>query len=383
MNNSQHMDKADVNQSQTILEKEPWFATNLSLFFPGIGQIYSGNKLKGVIFIISKIILSCWMLWIIIFPDKHLLIDGLIWLFFYVLIGNWNLIDAYKSTKRINSAAFEDIRKRNKDPWLAVFMSRIIPGMGHLYIGSYLIGSILVVIALVAYIVPFGHTILNNTILFLVVPFSLYHVYITAPVKRERSKKNITIVLIATVLVPLFVSIPSALFVKNIVAEAHWITSRGMEPTLNASPSQWEADNVTVDKLNYRFSQPKRGDIILFSPTEALQKEEYIEPFVKRIIALPGEKVELKNGNVYINDKPLSEDTYLSEEQSTLIDTCTSESQPVFISKPVTIPENSYFVLGDDRNSSYDSRCWGTVPKKNIIGKVSKIFFPFSRIRSL
>ena len=372
------MTEADINNNQILLVKEPWYVANLSFFFPGIGQIYSGNKLKGVIFIISKIVLSFWMLWIIIYPDKHLLIDGLIWLSFYILIGNWNLIDAYLSTKKINPPAFENIRKSNKDPWLAVLLSRIIPGFGHIYIGSYLIGIILIIVSMVAYLTPFG-----TAILFLVVPFSIYHVYINSPAIREKSKKKITGIAIAAVLLPLLVSTPSVLLVKNIVAEALWINSTGMEPTLNGSQNQWEADNVMVDKLSYRFSQPRRGDIILFSPTEALKKEDYTENLFKRIIGLPGEKVELKNGKIYINDKALLEDSYISRGRSTSIDACISESQPVFISKPAIISENSYFVLGDDRKSSYDSRCWGLVPKKNIIGKVSKIFFPISRIRSL
>ena len=372
------MNKNNINNNRNVLGKEPWLAANLSFFFPGIGQIYSGNKLKGVVFIASKIILSSWMLWVIIFPDKHLLIDGLIWLLFYVVIGNLNLIDAYQSTKKINSPAFENKRKSNKDPWLAVFLSRIIPGIGHIYIGSYLIGIILIIIAIAAYLVPFG-----NVILFLVIPLSIYHVYISAPVRREHSKKKITGIVLAAVIVPLFVSIPSALFVRNIVAEARWITSTGMEPTLNGSQNQWEADNVVVDKLSYKFSEPKRGDIIMFSPTQALQKEEYTDSFVKRIIGLPEEKIELRDGKVYINDKALSEDSYLNQDHPTLVDVCVADSQFVFISQPIKIPEESYFVLGDDRNSSYDSRCWGLVPKKNIIGKVSKIFFPPSRIKSL
>ena len=372
------MVKSQINNNRSILDKEPWLAANLSFFFPGIGQIYSGSKLKGIFFIIGKIALSCWMLWIIVFPDKHLLIDGLIWLLFYVLFGNWNLIDAYLSTKKINSPAFENNRTSNKDPWLAVFMSRIIPGVGHIYIGSYLTGIILIIITCAAYLVTFG-----NAIMFLVIPLSIYHVYVTAPVKREHSKKKIIGIVIASVLVPLFVSIPSALFVRHVVAEARWITSTEMEPTLNGSPNQLEADNVMVDKLSYKFSEPKRGDIIVFSPTKALQKAKYTDPFVKRIIGLPGEKVELREGKVYIDGKPLSEDSYFDRDQPTFVDVCIAEHRSVFISKPVTIPENSYFVLGDDRTSSYDSRCWGVVPKKNIIGKVSKIFFPLSRVRSV
>lgn len=372
------MNQSDINNDLSIIAKEPWYVANLSFFFPGVGQIYSGNKLKGVMFIASTIILSIWMLWIVIFPEKHLLIDGFVWLLFYLLIGNWNLIDAYISTKKANPPAFEDIRKSNKDPWLAVLLSRIIPGFGHIYIGSYLIGIILIIVSLAAYLTPFG-----IAILFFVLPFSIYHVYINCPVKREKSKKKITGIAIAAVLLPLFVSTPSALFVKNIVAEAQWINSTGMEPTLNGSQNQWDADNVIVDKLSYKFAQPKRGDIIFFSPTEALQKQEYTDHSIKRIIGLPGEKVQLKNGKVYINNKPLLEDSYISQDKSTLIDACISESKPVFISKPAIISENSYFVLGDDRNISYDSRCWGLVPKKNIIGRVSKIFFPLSRVRSL
>ena len=372
------MNKINVNNNKNITAKEPWYVANLSFFFPGVGQIYSGNKLKGLIFIISKILLSFWMLWIVIFPEKHLLRDGLIWLLLYVLIGNWNLVDAYLSTKTNNPPAFESNRKSKKDPWLAVLLSRVIPGVGHIYIGSYLVGIILIVISLTAYLIPFG-----NAILFVVVPFSIYHVYVNSPGRREKSKKKITGIVIATVLLPIFVWIPSILFVTNIVAEAQWIKSNAMQPTLNGSHNQWDADNFMVDKFSYKFHKPERGDIIVFSPTETLKKEEYTDNFVKRIIGLPGEKVELKDGKVYINDKHLLEDSYIEQNQSTFIDVCISGSQPVFISKPVTVSENSYFVLGDDRNISYDSRCWGLVPKNKIIGKVSKIFFPISRIRSL
>ncbi|ARV60065.1 signal peptidase I [Nostocales cyanobacterium HT-58-2] len=175
-------------------------------------------------------------------------------------------------------------------------------------------------------------------------------------------------------------SIVLALGIRTFVAEARWIPSGSMEPTLHGSPNQWEADKIIVDKLSYKFSQPQRGDIVVFSPTEELQKEQYQDAFIKRIIGLPGEKVQLRNGKVYINNKPLQEDKYLTAEQRTVTDVCTSGQQPPFLSQPVTIPPNSYLVLGDNRNSSYDSRCWGVVPRQNIIGRAVMRFWPLNQV---
>ncbi|MBW4627374.1 MAG: signal peptidase I [Brasilonema octagenarum HA4186-MV1] len=175
-------------------------------------------------------------------------------------------------------------------------------------------------------------------------------------------------------------SIVLALGIRTFVAEARWIPSGSMEPTLHGSPNQWEADKIIVDKLSYKVSSPKRGDIVVFSPTQELQREQYQDAFIKRVIGLPGEKIELRNGKVYINNKLLSEDKYLSPTQRTVVDVCTSGPQPSFLSQPVTIPPNSYLVLGDNRNSSYDSRCWGLVPRENIIGRAIVRFWPLSQV---
>ncbi|AKG23602.1 signal peptidase I [Calothrix sp. 336/3] len=178
-------------------------------------------------------------------------------------------------------------------------------------------------------------------------------------------------------------SIVLALGIRTFVAEARWIPSGSMEPTLHGSPNQWEADKIIVDKLGYRFSQPRRGDIVVFSPTIELQKEQYNDAFIKRVIGLPGEKVELKDGKVYVNNQPLAEENYLSSSQRTVTDVCQSSSQSAFLAKPVTIPDNSYLVLGDNRGSSYDSRCWGVVPRQNIIGRAVLRFWPINNLGAI
>ncbi|MDB9538496.1 signal peptidase I [Anabaenopsis tanganyikae CS-531] len=178
-------------------------------------------------------------------------------------------------------------------------------------------------------------------------------------------------------------SIVLALGIRTFVAEARWIPSGSMEPTLNGTPDQWKADKIIVDKLKYRFSRPQRGDIVVFSPTQTLQNEQYKDAFIKRIVALPGEKVQLKDGQVYINNQPLKELSYLSSEQRTEIDVCTSVAQQAYLAQTQTIPPDSYLVLGDNRNSSYDSRCWGVVPRENIIGRAVLRFWPLNNIGGL
>jgi signal peptidase I len=175
-------------------------------------------------------------------------------------------------------------------------------------------------------------------------------------------------------------SIVLALGIRTFVAEARWIPSGSMEPTLHGSQNQWEADKIIVDKLKYRFSSPQRGDIVVFSPTEELQREQYHDAFIKRVIGLPGEKVEVREGKVYVNSKPLPENNYLSSKQITEVDVCTSGAQPPFLAKPVTIPEDSYLVLGDNRLQSYDGRCWGVVPRNNIIGRAVMRFWPLNHV---
>lgn len=175
-------------------------------------------------------------------------------------------------------------------------------------------------------------------------------------------------------------SIVLALGIRTFVAEARWIPSGSMEPTLHGTPNQWEADKIIVDKLKYKFANPERGDIVVFSPTQELQKEQYQDAFIKRVIGLPGEKVQLKDGKVYINNKPLPEANYLSSGQSTVIDVCQSGPQPPFLAKLQTIPADSYLVLGDNRNNSYDGRCWGLVPRQNIIGRAVVRFWPLNHI---
>lgn len=154
-----------------------------------------------------------------------------------------------------------------------------------------------------------------------------------------------------------------AIGIRACVAEARFIPSESMLPTLAID------DRLIVEKISYRFRRPERGDVIVFSPTDALKEQNYQEAFIKRVIGIPGDLIEVKNGNVYVNGKQLTEKYILNA--------------PNYKYGPIKVPEGQYLVLGDNRNNSYDSHYWGFVPFDNVIGRATVRFWPPSRLGPL
>lgn len=165
--------------------------------------------------------------------------------------------------------------------------------------------------------------------------------------------ENLQVVAIALALV---------LIIRTFIAEPRYIPSDSMYPTLHVG------DRVVVEKLSHYFRPIQRGDILVFSPPPLLQKLGYTpdQAFIKRTIATPGEKVEIHDGRVYIDDTPLSEN-YIAEN-------------PYYRLLPARVPEESLFMMGDNRNNSNDSHIWGFLPEKNEIGRAIFRFWPPDRI---
>jgi signal peptidase I len=348
----------------SVRGKEPWFAVNLSMFFPGIGQIYSGNVRRGIVLIISYILLIGIGGGLILSPTGDTGI-GLVLLFATIPVNIWNLFDAHRCARKANNRSFEELRKTSTDPWLAVFYSRILPGIGHIYIGKAGLGILLVIIFII-----FSSAFRLASI----IPYCLitYDAYIAAaPGRRKISTSSLVKFFIV-----LFVltQVNFAPLIGTYVAESRYIASRSMLPTLQIN------DRLIIDKWSYRFEEPQRGDIILFfAPERAVicynnssipyPGESWPDlpgAFIHRIIGLPGDKVEVKREQVYINNKTLQE-KYIAEA-------------PFYEFGPVTVPAKSYLVLGDNRNNSCDSHLWGPVRRENIIGKATKRFWSPKRI---
>jgi len=166
-------------------------------------------------------------------------------------------------------------------------------------------------------------------------------------------------------------SLVLAFGIRTSVAQSFFVPSGSMEPTIQID------DRLLVDKVSYHFKQPQRGDIVVFSPTDTLRQQNFHDAFVKRVVGLPGEKVEFKGGKVYVNNQLLRE-TYVVADQQTVVDRCGPAAQ-AYLSGPVTVPPRSYLVLGDNRENSYDGRCWGFVPRDRMIGRVVVRFWPLER----
>jgi signal peptidase I len=162
------------------------------------------------------------------------------------------------------------------------------------------------------------------------------------------------------------------LFVKVEVANPYRIPSPSMEPTLHcARPIDGcrgrFSDRVVANRFIYRFREPKRGEIVVFeTPRTAVCGQT--GTFVKRIVGLPGEVVQLRDGLLYVDglriDEPYIADGLRGDE--------TRSWRPV--------PQDSYFVMGDNRIASCDSREWGTVPKDDLIGPVFLTYWPPNRV---
>jgi signal peptidase I len=199
--------------------------------------------------------------------------------------------------------------------------------------------------------------------------------------KKEKSASGSLLELVMIVAVALGL----ALGIQAFLVKPFRIPSESMVPTLEIN------QRVLVDRVSFRFSDPHRGDIIVFKPPrgadlntcgvshpdnqpcpkETLEKSD--TNFIKRVVGEPGDRLSVRRGRVFIDGKPQDE-PFASLSSSCA--TCNME-------KEITIPPDHYFMMGDNRGESADSREWGPVPKKWIIGKAFATYWPPNRIGTL
>lgn len=152
------------------------------------------------------------------------------------------------------------------------------------------------------------------------------------------------------------IAIILALLVQKFIARPFVVNGESMDPTLTTG------DYLIIDEVSYKFREPQRGDVVVFrAPPEPTKF------FVKRIIGLPGETVSISGSKIMIINKDHPEGVELKES----FVTHKSNNQMI-----VKVPEGEYFVMGDNRAGSYDSRSWGTLPKANLRGRALLRLFP-------
>lgn len=151
------------------------------------------------------------------------------------------------------------------------------------------------------------------------------------------------------------------LFMYLLVFQPHKIKGDSMQPNFP------DGEYLLTDKVKYRFEEPKRGDVIVFQAPNSPDDE-----YIKRIIGLPGDKVSVGSGKIYLNGNLLEESDYLAPSVYTSGGLFLGEGEEVIV------PDKQYFVVGDNRPFSSDSRAWGFVPKTKITGRAWLIYWPLS-----
>ncbi|MDP1993051.1 MAG: signal peptidase I [Syntrophales bacterium] len=173
----------------------------------------------------------------------------------------------------------------------------------------------------------------------------------------------------------ILLAIVIAFFIRTFVIQAYKIPSGSMKPTLQIG------DHILVSKFNYGvklpflrstlipIGTPKRGDILVF-----IYPEDRSKDFIKRLIGLPGDTIEIRNKKILLNGLPLNDPHGVYVDNLII----PGNVQPRDNVGPVTVPEDSIFVMGDNRDESYDSRFWGFVKMKDVLGKALIIYWSWN-----
>lgn len=166
--------------------------------------------------------------------------------------------------------------------------------------------------------------------------------------------------LVKVVIISLIIIVP----VRYFLIQPFYVKGASMEPNFH------DHEYLIIDEISYRFEGPERGDIIVFK-----YPQDPSQYFIKRVMALPGERIIIKNGQVYIYDKELKQEVLVDESEYLSATMLTPGKIDI------TLEEGEYFVLGDNRTSSLDSRTFGPIAEPFIVGKTWVRGWPFNKIK--
>lgn len=268
-----------------------------------------------------------------------------------------------------------------RKPWLAGLLSLLLPGMGQLYNGQ-LKKAIFLAVFLFIVVVPILAGLMiyapvpppHNLTLPLLLAGVLLVTIVRDAVRAARQYRNSDAltsynkwyVYLSFLALCSFVLQPIGAHLSRQCVQAFKIPAGSMVPTLLVG------DHVLVDKsISWNGEALQRGEIIVFP-----FPEDEAKTFMKRIVGLPGETIEIRNKMVYVNGTPLDESTYVQRIDPGIID---GTINPRDNFGPVTVPEEAYFVLGDNRDQSLDSRFWGYVQRSKVMGKLFCIYWSWDQ----
>ncbi len=297
--------------------------------------------------------------------------------------------------------------KTRRKPWTAVILSAILPGLGHIYCGQIVIGIALMFATSLFFPVllfdthrvkptssgiEYGLLLMFSLMTVLIGLVAMIDSYRQARRTRydyELKDYNRWYVYLALTVIFCGGGIGYSLQIRDKYIEAFSIPTNSMVPTIR------HGDRILANKTAYRQTDPKRGDIVLFANPDNRHQN-----YIKRIVALAGDTVEIKNSQLYVNDKkleikknrPLAFSTKQVKAKGTvftekndgaeyeifLADEIDDNDVPPQNFEKMTVPKYTCFVLGDNRNHSHDSRNFGPIPLTSVRAKFGYLYFPGS-----
>ncbi len=375
--------------------RQPWLAVFLSDLLPGAGQIYGGEKSRGVFFIVVSFSLLATMasgFYGFLFlkdaaTSRSLGLIAVIATLILLVLSIYALFDAFKVTRNYNSrhnlSTPDAIKKK---PWLAVFLSNLFPGLGQFYTRQKIKGLALLIAALVLLATEDRYFPL-----FLIwVPvyfFSMKDAFDSAGKMngtQDRFLGQERSLLVFVLIMIVLHAVPYDGIIKTNIVKAYNIPSGSMAPTLKVG------DRILVDQSSEARGSVKRGDVVVFKYPVNPEKN-----FIKRVVGMGGDKVQIIDGNLYLDDQIVATTPVESAPDAEQIRTPAYDKVMFYEEQfeqvrfriqlrydrsqknegPWLVPVDALFVLGDNRDNSQDSRFFGFVPRSNIEGKALKIYW--------
>jgi len=372
----------------------------LSKIFPGAGHVYCGATSRGGYFITLTIALYLFSLIAVCgfllvenpIMSRSFIALGLIAFLILLVVSIYVLFDSYKITRRNNPDVVQTVIGYRK-AWLAAFLSSLFPGIGQLYNKQIIKGVVFIAAIVAIAITDDMYSILIIAGLFVYI-YGIKDAFDSAEAMNgsderffHQNKAIITFMMVMFVLQ----TIPLGKTIKVNVVEAFKIPSGAMIPTLLIG------DHLLVGKIALLAGPLKRGDIVVFPYPENPSKK-----FIKRVIGLGGDKIQYINGELYINEQPVhsrligerpGEGIYSGGQFGSAIEFEEKISDTFYRIQylrdkssinegPWLVPEDSVFVMGDNRGNSQDSRVYGAVKRNGIIGKALKIYWSWDTSES-
>ncbi len=375
------------------MPRHPWLAVLLSDLLPGAGQIYGGEKKRGVLFIIASLVFCAIMVWGFygflrvedLTASRILGISAAVSTLILLVFGVYVLFDAYRVTRNYNALHCAALGPApRKQPWLAAFLSNMVPGLGQFYVRRRIKGLAFLIAAVLLLSVEDRAALLSLAWMPLYF-FSLKDAYDTAETingTEDRLLGQGRLLLFILVMLALH-AFPYGAIISSHVVKAYSIPSGSMAPTLQIG------DRILVDQSRAARRAVQRGAVIVFKYPGHAERN-----YIKRVIGMEGDKVQIIDGSLYINDR-LVETTPVASAAETEQRTPAYDKVMLYEERldqaahriqlrydrvrknegPWMVPAGAFFVLGDNRDNSQDSRFFGFVPRENVEGTALKIYW--------